>query len=262
VAGRYRDWDKRAGAFLQSRKSDPASPDASVAGLYWQTDPIRYSALSLTPLVAGLADEGQRQRLRAEIERYDVAPWCLWPSWSFVVAEAASVSGWYDFAGRYAARIIDRVYRANDRRTLAEAPRPTPGTAPEFWPLDLTDFNGSDGYGWGATTTSLWLRQIFGFREGDSLDEFSFTLAPSLPANFLQPGRRYGFRGLPYRGSRLDLVYEVAGDELEVIARATPARQFQAIGAGSEVTARWHADTGETRFRVGNGEAVRVVGVT
>src|SRR5262249_36876022 len=110
-AGRFRDWDKRSNAFL-------AAPGAPA---YWKTDPVRFSALSLTPLVAGLAGPEQRERLRREIDYYDSAPWCLWPSWSFVVAEAASTAGWFDVAGRYAARIVDRVYRGNDRRTLADA---------------------------------------------------------------------------------------------------------------------------------------------
>lgn len=253
VEGRYRDWDKRSGTFLESRKEAAGANLDGPPRLYWQTDPVRYSALSLTPLVAGIAGEDQTERLREEIEAYDVAPWCLWPSWSFVVAEAASTAGWHDFAGRYANRVVDRVYRGNDRRTLADAPRPTPGTSPEFWPLDLADFNGSDGYGWGATTTSLWVRQIFGFLEGDNLAEYSFALAPSLPPDFLRPGRRYGFRGLPYRGSRLDLTYEVDESGLEAVVRVSPPRPLRVVGPTGEMPARYDAETGETRFRVGNG---------
>jgi len=249
AAGRFRDWDKRSNTFL-----------ASTGKLsYWKTDPVRYSPLSLTPIVAGLATAEQRGRLRAEIERYDVAPWCLWPSWSFVVAEAASVAGWFDFAGRFAARIVDRVYRANDRRTLAEAPRPTPGTAPEFWPLDLSDFNGSDGYGWGATTTSLWVRQIFGFLEGEDPSEFSFILAPSLPPDLLQTGRRYGFRHLPYRGARLDLAYEVSSRGLDAVVKVTPARAIQAVGHTGPIEVQHDPEAHRFRFPIEAQVATRVL---
>jgi hypothetical protein len=246
AAGRFRDWDKRANAFLAA----PGTPS------YWQTDPVRFSPLSLTPLVAGLATPEQRARLRDEIPYYDAAPWCLWPSWSYVVAEAATNAGWHEFAGRFAARIVDRVYRANDRRTLAAAARPTPGTAPEFWPLDLAEFNGSDGYGWGATTTSLWVRQVFGFLDGDP-SEPSFTLAPSLPEEFLRPGRRYGFAGLPYRGLRLALGYEVTPDGLEAVVEVDQAR---VVGVRSESGQESEVSfvEGRARFLVRNGEAVRV----
>jgi hypothetical protein len=196
--GRYRDWDKRTGTFLTGG-GEPS---------YWKTDPVRFSALSLAPLVAGVSDADQRAQLANEIEYYDAAPWCLWPSWSFVVAEAASAAGWHEFAGRFARRIVDRVYAANDRRSLADAARPTPGTAPEFWPLDLAEFNGSDGYGWGATTSSLWIRQIFGFQDAAPSPDVSFVLAPSLPPELLRSGRRCGFANIPYRGLRLGLAYE------------------------------------------------------
>jgi hypothetical protein len=248
--GRYRDWDKRSNSFLQGG-SQPA---------YWQTDPVRFSALSLTPLVAGLTTPAQRDRLRAEIELYDAAPWCLWPSWSYVVAESASTAGWYDFAAQFARRIVARVYRTNDRRTLAEASRPTPGTAPEFWPLDLADFNGSDGYGWGATTTSLWVRQIFGFLDGTEPAERSFWLAPGLPEEWLIPGRRYGFTGLPFRGTRLDLAYEVGTGGLTAVVRVAPEAWVVAYDEHrAELPVTNGVSEGEGRFPVRLGQATRVL---
>ncbi len=250
AAGRFRDWDKRTGQFRQ------------VAGepTYWQTDPIRFSALSLTPLVAGIVTAEQRARLRDELAAYDAAPWCLWPSWSYVVAEAATAAGWHDLAARFAERIVRRVYASNDRRSLADAPRPTPGTAPEFWPLDLADFDGSDGYGWGATTTSLWVRQVFGFLDGQDLAEEAFLLAPGLPEDLRQPGRRFGFRRLPYRGRRLDLAYEVAPAGLEAVVRAEPATRVRAFAWSGEEVAVYQDDrTGDARFPIVGGVATRVV---
>lgn len=247
ATGRYRDWDKRTNAFLRS----PGVPS------YWQTDPVRFSALSLAPLVAGIATPEQRARLRQEIELYETTPWCLWPSWSYVVAESASAAGWHDLAGRYAARIVDRVYRANDRRMLGEAPRPTPGTAPEFWPLDLADFNGSDGYGWGATTTSLWVRQIFGFQDGADPNESSFVLAPSLPSDLLQPGRRFGFAAIPYRGRRLDLAYEVTPTSLLAVAHLDRG-EIQSVRDSLGNPVDLSRDHGHANFAVQNGAAVTV----
>jgi hypothetical protein len=247
-AGRYRDWDKRTGTFLVG------SGESS----YWKTDPVRFSALSLTPLVAGIPDAAQRAQLAREIEYYDAAPWCLWPSWSFVVAEAASATGWHEFAGRYARRIVERVYAANDRRTLADAPRPTPGTAPEFWPLDLAEFNGSDGYGWGATTSSLWIRQIFGFQDAEPSPNVTFVLAPSLPAEFLRPGRCFGFANLPYRGLRLAIGYQVVDDGLLATVSANRATKAQVVGPNGEAFAGQLSSAGELRFRVTNNAAHRV----
>jgi hypothetical protein len=249
ATGRYRDWDKRTGTFLESR-GEPS---------YWKTDPVRFSALSLAPIVAGLADGNQLARLRAEIENYDAAPWCLWPSWSFVVAEAASAAGWHDFAGRFARRIVDRVYVANDRRSLADASRPTPGTSPEFWPLDLADFNGSDGYGWGATTTSLWIRQVFGFLDDEPSEDLSFVLAPSLPSSFLAQGRRFGFTNVPYRGWRLTIVYE-AGDQ-DLIASITADRTMspKVRGPKGEAVPVEHiSSANEARFKVEPNRRYRV----
>jgi hypothetical protein len=247
--GRYRDWDKRTGSYLES----PGEPS------YWKTDPVRFSALSLSPIVAGLANPDQLARLRTEIEYYDAGPWCLWPSWSFVVAEAASAAGWYDFAGRYARRILDRVYAANDRRSLADANRPTPGMAPEFWPLDLAEFNGSDGYGWGATTTSLWMRQIFGFLDADPSDDVTFVLAPNLAPAMLARGRRFGFTNLPYRGWRLDVAYEVTERGLVVtIAADHPMAPTVRGPNGEALRVDGESPTGEFRFDVTMNRAYRV----
>jgi hypothetical protein len=248
--GRFRDWDKRTGAFLKA----PGQPT------YWQTDPIRFSPLSLTPLVAGIATADQIDRLRSEIGYYDAAPWCYWPSWSYVIAEAATTSGWHDVAGRFAARVVDRVYRSNDRRNLAESARPTPGTSPEFWPLDLAEFNGSDGYGWGATTTSLWVRQIFGFLDDFSSKDFAFWLTPNLPTDWLKVGRQFGMARLPYRNNALDIRYEVTGSSLEAVVHADFGRvALVSAGDGAEVELRFDPRSSETRFATEPNQSVRVV---
>ncbi len=249
ASGRFRDLDKRTGTFLESA-GDPS---------YWKTDPVRFAALSLTPIVAGLAQPEQLARLSTEIEYYNAAPWCLWPSWSFVVGEAASAAGWYEFGGRFANRIVDRVYASNDRRTLADANRPTPGTSPEFWPLDLAEFNGSDGYGWGASTTSLWVRQIFGFLEAAPSADVSFKLAPSLPPPMRAVGRRFGFVRMPYRGWRLDLAYELTSDGLiAVVAADRPFRGSVVRSNGERVPVQSDANGRSARFPVEMNEGFQV----
>jgi len=198
--GRFRDWDARRGRFLE-----PAAETN-----YWGIDPLRYSALAFTPVLAGLADAEQLAALAREAERYDCPPWTLWASWSYVILETATVAGWRAFAARVAAGIVGRVYPELDRRTV-EGNEPTPGAAREYWPLELSEWRSCDGYGWGATTASFLARQVFGFLEGGySLDEpLAFRLAPGLPDDLCVSGRRYGLSNVPYRGALLDLAYVV-----------------------------------------------------
>ena len=205
--GRFRDWDRRYGRFLEP----------SGESNYWGIDPCRYSALAFTPLLAGLATAEQRQALAGELEAYTTPPWTLWASWSYVVLESALAAGERRFAGRVAAGIVARVYEQLDRRRLGNPPGPTPGIAREYWPLDVDAWDGSEGYGWGATTASYVVRQLFGFTEGGypaagTPSDLSFRLAPTLPEAFLEPARRYALLNLPYRGAQLDIEYTVLGD--------------------------------------------------
>jgi len=202
--GRFRDWDRRYGRFLEP----------SGESNYWGIDPCRYSALAFTPLLAGLASAEQRQALAGELEAYTTPPWTLWASWSYVVLESALAAGERRFAGRVAAGIVGRVYDQLDRHRLGDPRGPTPGIAREYWPLDVDTWDGSEGYGWGATTASYVVRQLFGFTEGGypadgTPSDLSFHLAPTLPEPFLEPGRHYALLNLPYRGVQLDLEYTV-----------------------------------------------------
>jgi hypothetical protein len=220
--GRFRDWDARAGQFLMP----------SGASSYWGVDPCRYSALAFTPLLAGLVDAEQRDGLGRELRHYTGPPWTLWASWSYLVLEAALLAGERALAGRVAAEIVGRVYDELDAREIASPAHPTPGVAREYWPLDLDSWASCEGYGWGANTASLLMRQIFGFLEGPYLEDLApradtttdsaargpagwrvrrlqFRLAPSLPPALLVPGREYRVASLPYRGARLTLGYRV-----------------------------------------------------
>jgi hypothetical protein len=223
--GRFRDWDARSGCFLA-----PAG-EAN----YWGIDTCRYSALAFTPLLAGIVDDATRDALRRELAHYDGPPWTLWASWSYVVLEAAPLTGDRAFAGRVAGEIVSRVYEELDARQITAPAHPTPGVSREYWPLDLDSWASCEGYGWGANTASLLVRQIFGFVEGPYLDDsvghgtapavdstaqaagwsapcLSFDLKPALPEPLLIPGREYWLVNLPYRGARLSLGYRVAGD--------------------------------------------------
>jgi hypothetical protein len=229
--GRFRDWDARTGRFLA-----PAGESN-----YWGIDPCRYSALAFTPVLAGLLDAEIVAGLSRELREYPGPPWTLWASWSYVVLEAAVALGERAFAGRVAAEIVDRVYAEIDAREPGGAAHPTPGVAREYWPLDLDNWASCEGYGWGANTASLLVRQIFGFFEGPYVDEtiadrdrgpsadaasvvgaastssggwratyLLFDLRPALPERFLTPDSEYRLAGIPYRGARLTIGYRVA----------------------------------------------------
>ncbi len=197
ATGRFRDWDVRAGRFIEGSST------------YWETDPNRFSPLSLTPALLDLPEE-QRAALRRELEHYDTAPWRWWPSWSGTLGEVAAALGCDAWAARFVEKIVDRVYRENDRRTHVPDERPTPGGAREYWPEPLAKFTGNDAYGWGAETLPLVMRHIAGFREDDaSWRGVRFMLVPGLP-----DGWRGSFTlaNVQYRAAAIDLTYTVADD--------------------------------------------------
>ncbi|MGE3912399.1 MAG: hypothetical protein AB7K36_23760 [Chloroflexota bacterium] len=214
--GRYRDWDVRANAFLAA--SSPGEEN------YWGVDPCRYSALAFTPVLAGLTGPDQQDGLRRELRHYAGPPWTLWASWSSIVLEAATLLGERTLASDIAAGIIERVYAELDAREILHPTHPTPGVAREFWPLDLDSWASCEGYGWGANTATLLMRQVFGFLEGPATAHdagqpsgtgwgagvLRFSLAPCLPREFLVPGKEYRVANLPYQGGTLALGYRVS----------------------------------------------------
>ncbi len=203
VTGRFRDWDQRGRRFLEPS----GEPN------YWGIDPCRYSVLAFAPLLAGLTDDAQRRALTAELARYASPPWTLWPSWSYILLEAADMAGAGAWASRLADDVVARVYEELDRRSI-DAPRgPTPGVAREYWPLDLAEWSGCEGYGWGATTASFVVRQIFGFREGDYRAGIRFSLTPRLPDRLVRRKGHYRLSNLPYRDVTLELEYAVEATE-------------------------------------------------
>jgi hypothetical protein len=118
--------------------------------------------------------------------------------------------------------ICRRVYSENDRRELSAFERPLPGAAREYWPTDLTTWDASEGYGWGATTASYVIRQLCGFYEAETAAGCAFRLAPSLGALLGDGELRLG--PLPYRGRLLRLAYRAHGDDCRVrIELDTPA---------------------------------------
>ena len=197
ATGRFRDWDVAAGRFIEGSSN------------YWETDPNRFSPLSLTPALLNLPEE-QRAALRRELAHYDTAPWRWWPSWSGTLGEVAAALDCDAWAARFVAQIVDRVYRENDRRTQAPDERPTPGGAREYWPEPLGKFTGNDAYGWGAETLPLLMRHIVGFREDDAgWHGVRFTLVPGLPDDWRGT---YTLANIQYRGVSIDLTYTVADD--------------------------------------------------
>ena len=93
------------------------------------------------------------------------------------LVESAAAAGLIEDVGRIAAEVIERVYRVTTRRELGSLARPMPGAAPEFWPEDWRTFQGSDAYGWGATTANLLIRHLFGFKESRVTSRWSAVLS-------------------------------------------------------------------------------------
>ncbi|MBI4493168.1 MAG: hypothetical protein HY690_10300 [Chloroflexi bacterium] len=282
-SGRFRDWDKRRNAFIAP----------SGASDYWGSDPTRFSPLSLAPLLFGVATPAQRARLRTEVEYYAAPPAIEWPSWSWVVLESAAWAGYHDFAARVAAEIVERVYRANDRRSLEPHARPMPGVAPEYWPLDLASFQGSDAYGWGANTAALLLRHVVGFLESPFTAGCRFRLVPAggwgladagtrgrgdaetrgredagtrryeepLPASPrprvpASAGGRYRVANLGYRGWRFDLTYESTADGIETTLELAEAAHCRIEGKATRYRSR--APARLHRFRLTPGQTANV----
>jgi len=145
-----------------------------------------------------------------------------------VVLEAASRAGWHDDAGRLAYDICRRVYAENDRRDLSVHERPLPGVAREYWPSDLSTWDASEGYGWGAQTASYVIRQLCGFYEAEDTNGCAFRLAPGLPPELIA-GKTLGIGPLPYRGRLLWLTYRDAADgSLEIEVRLDQAARLVA----------------------------------
>ena len=141
--------------------------------------------------------------------------------------EAASAAGWYELAGQLAYDICRRVYGENDRRDLKKFERPMPGVAREYWPSDLSTWNASEGYGWGATTTSFVIRQLCGFYEAEEPSGCAFRLAPTFPRELIE-GRRLGLGSLRYRGRLLRLAYQAVRDgEISIEVRLNEAARLR-----------------------------------
>lgn len=209
--GRFRDWDKRKDEFLAYE---------GVPDNYWGANPVRFSSLSLTPAMLGVASEEQMPDLRKEIELYHRIPMTVWPSWCYVTAEAATSAGMHEFVSKMAYEVVDKVYRENDRRDQSEYRRPYPGNAREYWPADPKEFRGSDVYAWGAHTATLLMRQIVGFRESEA-DGWELVLCPALPDDWMSAGKRYVVKQIPYRGRLFSLEYEVGTDAGSVTVKLT-----------------------------------------
>ncbi len=197
---------------------------------YWGGDPCTCSVLALTAALSGAPTPAQRRALAREVERYLGLPWCEWPSWSWIVAEAAGALGRQDLASRLAGSILARVYPENDRRPTELDHGPVPGAAREWWPLDLSRWNAGEAYGWGGATALLLLRHVVGAQEAPrSREEGWITLAPGLPAELLRPGRCYGIERLPWQGRHLDLWYEVRERRLDALVRVRETGQQRRI---------------------------------
>ena len=211
-AGRFRDWDRLAGAFVQ------------VAGeeSYWGADFTRQSPLSLIALLLDTAKPEQRLAMRREVAAFFRSPFTIWPSWSTFVLEAAAATGVFDMAGEMAWEIVRRTAATSDRRSLGAiggtVGRPTPGAAPEYWPYDPKEFMGNDAYAWGAQSAAFVVRHVLGIRpvyglgtNGGAGTGGGLRLRPAFPPG-LRLGGEYGVENLAHGAGRISVSYSrIAG---------------------------------------------------
>ncbi|HEY3078490.1 MAG TPA: hypothetical protein VGM69_01145 [Chloroflexota bacterium] len=142
-----------------------------------------------------------------------------WPPVALTALESALQAGAGEWAGRAAAELLERVWRATDA-PLHEAERPLPGVAHEHWPPEGPWH--TEGYGWGATTALLFLRYVAGVRDEPESDEL--RVEPCLPPALRRPGARYELLNLPWRGERLDLTYRVTAEGEVVVEKSWSRR--------------------------------------
>jgi hypothetical protein len=160
-----------------------------------------------------------------------------------------------------AAGIVERVYRANDRRTWEGPPHPMPGVSAEYWPLKLASFKGSAGYGWGANTAAMLLRQVVGFLESPSTEACAFRLIPGLPSfGDAGGGRSYRVANLGYRGQRYDLTYEPDGEGIETTLELAEPAHCRVHGDSASYRSRQPSRV--HRFRLVPGRVAEVALIT
>ncbi|HEY3267935.1 MAG TPA: trehalase family glycosidase [Armatimonadota bacterium] len=181
--------------------------------------PDYLDVMMLLPLSVGIATPEQAAAVRPKFQYFVENPklWLEWPSFLFCYTEAGQTAGLGALMAEVVGATADRVYaRTNGKAIVPIETRPgrmpdayrfrIPGTSNEFWPMDPAALPecGSEAYGWGATLPTLILRNIIGFRE----DSNGFTLAPTLPAALMVPGRSYTVTSLRCRACRFDLTLE------------------------------------------------------
>jgi len=231
-----------------------------------------WDIMMLAPLTTGIATPEQMERVKPKFRYFKENPeyWLEWPSFMFPFAEAAWNAGMREFIAGVVAGTGNRIYpRLDARRTKPTEPFEStlpqeydyriPGVANEFWPIDETENPGNaENYGWGATLPTLVIRNIIGFRELEDPAKNAFTLAPALPEDFAQPGRRYGITNLHFRGSRSAVTYEVQeGGKLSVrLETEAPAlERVEVTGEEGQTLARSEGEAGKAvaEFGAANG---------
>jgi len=162
--------------------------------------------MQIAPVFCQIATDEQIEELIPYFRNIDKAEPFIWPTFSFVALESAWQAKQRDVASAVTYRVVDRVYRKWDRNVyLGE--ESLPGVSCEYWPYQ--DKWGSEGYGWGATSMVLLVRNIIGFRETQEMDSICFILAPCLPEQLLQVGKTYTIENLKYRYLKMKLSYSV-----------------------------------------------------
>jgi hypothetical protein len=247
--GHFRDRFPVTGAFVEAK------------GDYWGATDVTHDALHLIPLLYGIATPEQQEAVEQHLAAFNALPWCIWPSWTYVVTEACRAVGRHSEAGRMSADVLSRVYPENDRRSLSPYPHPHPGVTREYWPLSLEGYDASSLYGWGATTSLLLLRHLVGFSESEETEGVRFRLAPWLPEEWRLPGRAYRLTNLHYRRCQFDLeLRPLDGERVEMALTLVGASRLEVRGSGQDAVPVSDDGHGAFRFtaRFGVGYAAAV----
>ena len=200
---RYRDWNKEKDDWLEVKGQKN----------YWNADFTRLSPLSLISVLFDLSEKDQKEAMRKEIPLFGCEPFNVWPSWNYILSEAAAALHMNAFLSEFSWEIIERVYGENDSRVLTPG-KSLPGGAREYWPLERDRFKGNDVYAWGAQTALLLIQNIIGIRSSQNTNEISSLLCPNIPEKLLVKGKKYGIENFNYRGIRFDLQYEIFSQQM------------------------------------------------
>ncbi len=231
-----------------------------------------YDIMMFLPASLKIASDDQMKDLIPMFHHFRKEPghFMEWPSFLWPFTEAAWNAGLNIFNAEEVAKVGNRMYPRLDKRTVQPMrssenimPREynfrIPGVSTEFWPINEDNPGGCENYGWGATLPTLIIRNIIGFREFAD-GQTGFYLSPALPSNVAQQGKTFGIDNLNYRGTRININYELEKNNkisANLLFSALSGKTVKVLNAKKQVVKK--STTPDISFSVKNGEVYSVV---